>query len=44
MSLKKDHTYIEVYKNIAGGNSLVIADDNGGYRLVGTKIAGQPIA
>lgn len=44
MSLKKDHTYIEVYKNIAGGNSLVIADDEGGYRLAGTKITGQPIA
>lgn len=44
MSLKKDHIYIEVYKNIADGNTLVIADDVGGYRLAGTKITGQPIA
>lgn len=44
MSLKKDHTYIEVYNNIAGGHSLVIADDGSGYRLKGTKVTGSPVA
>lgn len=39
-NLKPGNVYIEVCSNQSGGLSLLVSDDNGGYRVCGGKVSG----
>lgn len=38
--LKPGNVYIEIVHNQAGGLSLCVSNDSGGYRIVGAKVGG----
>lgn len=38
--LPSGHVYIEVSRNVNGGLSLCVSDDDGGYRISGAKVGG----